>query len=228
MKITEIDMALYAHPDDGPWVAGGTLAREARLGRIIHQVMFTSGGYDGKSDIKAIRESEERAGMDVLGMRDLHLLDFPDGKLNSGMRGDMVRAVLHIIDRYRADGFVVGNVYSFGPEGFTGHPDHKEAASVAEELFKLRSIKELRRSRMQHKERGLWPDEWYLGESRIVVPNTDIIGCMPVDISGTLYLKKTAIEAHVSQLPGVNGGLVQIGRISQTPPAEHFDVWERG
>lgn len=227
MKITEIDMALYAHPDDGPWVAGGTLARMARLGRLIHQVMITSGGYDGKSNTKAIREAEERAGMDVLGMRDLHLLDFPDGKLNSGMRGDIVRAVLDIIDRYRADWIVVGNVYSFGPDGFTGHPDHKEVASVAEELFKLRPIKELRRSRMQHKERGLWPDEWYLGDKRIVVPHTDIRGCVPVDISDTVGLKTEAIYAHTSKLLGENGGLVQIGRIYQTPPVEHFDVWKR-
>jgi LmbE family N-acetylglucosaminyl deacetylase len=227
MKLSERDLALFVHPDDNEWVAGGTTALQTSLGRNIDQILVTGGAYKADERVKTTRRLEQRRAMDILGMKVLHPLDFPDGMLTEDMFGEITTSVLHIIDNARSVGVVIDTIYSFGPDGYTGHDDHKMVARVAEEIFRRRPVRRLLRVRISPEERMLWPDDWPLGEKRILVPRANIFDCMPVDISGTIYQKMEGIATHTSQLLGDNGGLVQIDRVSRTPRIEYFDVWER-
>lgn len=229
MRTVERTLAIFAHPDDSAWTGAGTIARMTEEGEEVDQVMVTSGGYGGDSKKKETRLREERQSMDILRMRELIPLDFPDGELSEEMFGDLVRAVLHVIDSAKQRGIVYRRMMSFGSEdGFSGHPDHKIVARAVEYAFRIRDqIKELAQVVMSPDERKLWPNAWSLGERQILVPQPDIAECREVNISGTIFKKTEAIRAHTSQYGGDNGGSVQIQRVTKSKPAEYWRIYTR-
>lgn len=229
MSITEKTLLIFAHPDDVAWTCAGTVARETQAGEKIDQIMVTSGGFGGDESKKDQRLEEERSSMNVLGMETLYPLDFPDGEMSQDMFGDLVGAVVHVIDSARERGIIYRRLMSFGPEdGYSGHPDHKVVARAVEYAFRMRDqIKELAQVMMSPDERELWPDSWNLGERKILVPRPDVARCRDVNISGTIFQKIEAIRTHTSQLAGENGGLAQIQRIQRTAPIEHWRVFTR-
>jgi len=84
-------LTVLAHPDDETFGMGGTLARYARQGVDVHLVCATRGEVGEidphyKETIKSaacLRTQELRCALDVLGVRNLHFLNYRD----SGMPG---------------------------------------------------------------------------------------------------------------------------------------------
>jgi len=125
-------MAVLAHPDDESLGVGGTLAKYASEG--VETVLLTAtrgdGGryrghrpgeaqHPGASALAKIRETELHAAAEVLGVRDVSLLDYRDQQLD---RADPAEVIAHIaahLRRVRPD-----VVVTFGPDGAYGHPDH--------------------------------------------------------------------------------------------------------
>ncbi len=125
-------MAVLAHPDDESLGLGGTLARYAAEGVEIAVVTATPGdagrfngirpgepGHPGADALARIREAELRAAVEVLGVRELTLLGYPDGALDAVPPGE---AVARITARIRA--FRPQVVITFAQDGAYGHPDH--------------------------------------------------------------------------------------------------------
>jgi dephospho-CoA kinase len=104
-------LTVLAHPDDGAFAIGGSLARYAEAGAEIHLASATSGGAGASQEFR--RASE------ILGARDIHLLGYPDGGLSPDSSPGVV-AVESLL-RQLAPAVVI----TFGPDGITGHPDHK-------------------------------------------------------------------------------------------------------
>lgn len=132
-------LALFAHPDDESFAAGGTLARYAAQGVQVVLVTATRGEAgivhdpeaDCPADIGQVREAELRCACRVLGIAHLRFLGYRD----SGMAGSPDNSHLQAFCRAAAEE-VVGRilelwrefrpdvVLTFGPEGGYGHPDH--------------------------------------------------------------------------------------------------------
>jgi LmbE family N-acetylglucosaminyl deacetylase len=130
-------LAVFAHPDDER-VIGPLLSRLARAGRETHLVIATDGSQ-GVRDFAAIpagaalaaaRAKEASCAAGRLGVRRLHLLGLPDGGLASfDVLGRLRSALVAVIDSLRPAAII-----TFGPEGGTGHPDHRLVGDVVTEI----------------------------------------------------------------------------------------------
>jgi len=121
-------MCIFAHPDDESMGTGGLLAHYAAQGVETYLLTATRGerGWQGKDKdnpgetaLGAIREKELRAAVDVLGIRELHFLDYIDGDLD---QADPRQAIARIVPHVRRLRPQV--VVTFGLDGAYGHPDH--------------------------------------------------------------------------------------------------------
>ena len=130
-------LAVFAHPDDER-VVGPLLARLAREGRETHLVIATDGSQGvtpfaripAGAELAAAREKEARCAADRLGVRKLHLLGLPDGGLASfSVLGRLRTALAAIVDSVGP-----AAILTFGPEGGTGHPDHRLVGNVTTQV----------------------------------------------------------------------------------------------
>src|SRR5881227_3837675 len=121
-------LAVLAHPDDESLGFGGTLAKYAVEGVETYLVTATRGergrfGALGKSgdpvEVGRVREAELRAAAAVLGIREVSVLNFPDGGVDEVPAETAVRTIASHIRRIRPHVIV-----TFGPDGAYGHPDH--------------------------------------------------------------------------------------------------------
>jgi LmbE family N-acetylglucosaminyl deacetylase len=120
-------MAVFAHPDDESLLAGGTLAACAAAGREVVLVCATRGERGPiasrkaatRATLGAVREAELRAAAQVLGVREVALLGYPDGELAWVAQHALVDDLLRQLRDRRPRA-----VITFGPEGLYWHPDH--------------------------------------------------------------------------------------------------------
>lgn len=130
-------LAVFAHPDDER-VVGPLLSRLAREGRETHLVIATDGsqgirdfaGIPAGPQLAAAREKESRCAAERLAVRQLHLLGLPDGGLASfDVLAQLRTALVAVIDSIRPAAII-----TFGPEGGTGHPDHRLVGNVVTQI----------------------------------------------------------------------------------------------
>jgi LmbE family N-acetylglucosaminyl deacetylase len=124
-------MAVLAHPDDESLGFGGTLARYAAEGVETSVITATRGeagryrgippgeGHPGSVELGRIRETELRAAVAALGVKDLALLDYRDQELDRANPAEAIGRIVTHLRRFRPD-----VVLTFGPDGAYGHPDH--------------------------------------------------------------------------------------------------------
>ncbi|CAA9360332.1 MAG: hypothetical protein AVDCRST_MAG72-2198 [uncultured Nocardioidaceae bacterium] len=120
-------LGIFAHPDDETVCAGGTLAKYAHAGAEVRVVSLTKGGAGEIRDasvatratLMEVREKELSAAGEELGLVETTCLDYPDQGLSEvDVRTlvDHMSALLEDLDPEV--------VITFGPDGFSGHPDH--------------------------------------------------------------------------------------------------------
>jgi LmbE family N-acetylglucosaminyl deacetylase len=131
-------LAVFAHPDDER-VIGPLLSKLAREGRETHLVIATDGAKGIRDfahipagpQLAAARTKEATCAASRLGVRKLHLLGLPDGGLASfGVLGRLRTALASIIDSVKPVAII-----TFGPEGGTGHPDHRLVGDVVSQII---------------------------------------------------------------------------------------------
>jgi len=130
-------VAVFAHPDDER-VIGPLLSRLAREGRETHLVIATDGSkgvtdfarIPAGAELAAARTKEANCAATRLGVRQLHLVGLPDGGLASfDVLGKLRSAVAAVIDSLKPAAII-----TFGPEGGTGHPDHRLVGDVVTQV----------------------------------------------------------------------------------------------
>ena len=123
-------MVVTPHPDDAEFGVAGTVARWTRDGKQVIYVVCTSGDK-GTSDrnlkpeqVAEIREKEQRAAAQTLGVRDVIFLRYPDQGLEDTpqFRGKIVRN----IRLYRPKIVVTSDSY----RRYIWHRDHRIAGQV--------------------------------------------------------------------------------------------------
>ena len=119
-------LAVFAHPDDEAYLAGGIMAAAVAAGQRVVCVTATRGEL-GTPDpeafpperMGAIREAELTACLGVLGVTEHRWLAYADGGCADVDPAPAVDAVAAIVADVRPD-----TVLTFGPDGMTWHPDH--------------------------------------------------------------------------------------------------------
>lgn len=136
-------LGIFAHPDDETICAGGTLAKYASSGAEVSVVSLTRGGAGQIRDagvatratLRAVRERELDAAGNELGLTRTRCLDHPDGGLPELGAEALRDLAAELVTEFDPD-----VVITFGPDGFSGHPDHVAVgAAVTAACYRLRS-----------------------------------------------------------------------------------------
>lgn len=133
-------LAIFAHPDDEVFCAGGTLARAAALGWETMVVSATRGEAGQIRDAQAatrrtlgqVREQELYHSCQQLGVRHALCLDYGDGALQTVDPALLTSEITRVIRTFRPD-----IILTFGPDGAYGHPDHIVIGAVTSQAVKL-------------------------------------------------------------------------------------------
>ena len=135
-------VAVFAHPDD-EGAAAPILARYAREGVQVYLVIATDGAQGGAHtsiprgpELARVRSEEARCAADALGIHPPILLGFPDAQLGNYMEDrsrlfQLTARVQGELERLHPDA-----VITWGPDGATGHPDHRIVSSVVTQLVR--------------------------------------------------------------------------------------------
>ena len=130
-------LAVFAHPDDER-VIGPLLSRLAREGRETYLVIATDGSQGTRDYAKipagpqlaAVRTKEATCAANRLGVKKLRIIGLLDGGLASfETLGKLRPRLAAIIDSVRPAAII-----TFGPEGGTGHPDHRLVGDVVTQI----------------------------------------------------------------------------------------------
>lgn len=135
-------VAVWAHADDETPV-GPILARYAREGAQVYSIIATDGAQGGANttiprgpELARARADEARCASDALGIRPPILLGFPDAALGNYVADPslLYRLTDRLhgeLQRLRADALI-----TWGPDGGTGHPDHRLVSAVVTQLVR--------------------------------------------------------------------------------------------
>lgn len=191
-------MLIVAHPDDGEFMAAGTLAKWAREGKEIVYVLCTSGdkgtsdpSVDPK-DLAVTRQREQRAAAAVVGAKDVVFLGYEDGTLRNTL--ELRRDISREIRRHRPDVVVCQDPTVRFADSYINHPDHRAAGDTALDAV-YPSARDyhvypdlIAEGLMPHNVREVYLGGWG-GEGAVVV-----------DISDTIDVKVAALMEHKSQV----------------------------
>jgi len=120
-------LVVGAHPDDETFTSGGLMAEGVRSGDRIVCVTATRGEAGSQdeerwppAEMGRIREVELRRCLDVLGVDEHHWLDYIDGECDTVDATEATAKIRAFVEKVQPD-----SVLTFGPDGMTGHADHK-------------------------------------------------------------------------------------------------------
>ncbi len=128
--------------------AGGTFAKYASAGAEIRLVSLTKGGAGQIRDasvatratLTAVREEELQAAGEALGLMEARCLDYPDGGLSTIDTETLIELASELLTETVPD-----VVITFGPDGFSGHPDHVAVgAAVTAACYQIRPATSIR------------------------------------------------------------------------------------
>ena len=221
-------LAVFAHPDDVDFGAAGTVARWVKEGWDVRYVCVTrgqKGAWDAHMDVEeygAIREAEQRAAAQVVGVTDVTFLDGMDSEVFDNL--ELRRSLAREFRRHRPHRLLTMIPDPLPTDRFVNHPDHRAVgqaaldmtmtggttASIFPELFAegLEPWRELE-------------EAWLMGPA--IKPTF-------VDVTNTLDLKLEALHCHVSQIGDrdidtfVKQRLMDAGRVFGVQYAETFRV----
>ena len=200
-------MVIVAHPDDAEFAVAGSVATWVRDGWDVYYVICTDatgGGPDDATDVSPsakriisdMRKGEQRAAGEVLGLKDVFFLDYPDGQLQPSieLRRDLVR----LLRTYRPSRvFCQSPERTWTPTLTLGryHSDHLAAGQAA-----LAAIYPMSQNPWDFPdlfEEGLLPHKI----SQVYIAGAPNINHY-VDISNVMEQKIAALLCHASQFIG--------------------------
>lgn len=184
-------LILAAHPDDEVLGCGGTIAKLADEGSIVHVAFLADGVFSrvGAQTVQQLELKSRRAAAhnacDILGVKSVSFGDFPDNRMDTSPLLDIIQAVETLIAKHQPETV------------FTHHAgdvniDHRrlhEAVVTACRPQNGHSVKTLLCFEVPSS------TEWQLpGSAPAFTPNWF------VDISVTLVRKLAALEAYAEEM----------------------------
>ncbi len=194
-------MAVWAHPDDETYLSGGVLAALRDAGERAVCVTATYGeAWDPSADeatrelLARTREAELADALGELGVDEHHWLGHPDGRCAEVELDVPVAQLRALLEEVRP-----ATVLTFGPEGFTGHPDHRAVSRWVELAVGERTDVRVLHAVMTPEDHaaGAAVDERFgvyeLGEPRLV-PREELD--LRLELEGSLLRRKVAALRH--------------------------------
>jgi N-acetylglucosamine malate deacetylase 2 len=131
-------LAVFAHPDDATWLAGGTLARLAACGADVRLLCLTCGGAGRTDDADAARHAgaaaveqrELETSCRMLGIRRPIMGGCRPGAVATECRQAIEFGISRALATLRPH-----VVITFGPDGVTGDPDHVAVGEITTAAF---------------------------------------------------------------------------------------------
>jgi LmbE family N-acetylglucosaminyl deacetylase len=202
----KVAMVVVAHADDAEFSCAGTVATWVHDGWDVYYVICTDGGSGGPDEATEItrearqqtvetRMREQRAAAEILGVKDVIFLGYPDGELQPtlALRRDIVRQ----LRKYRPSRVICQSPERNwqGPLRIPAyHPDHLAAGQAA-----LAAIYPAAQNPWDFaeliNEEGLKPHK--VSDVYIMAAPTTNYG---VDVTPVIEQKWQALQAHQSQL----------------------------
>jgi LmbE family N-acetylglucosaminyl deacetylase len=191
-------MVVVAHPDDAEFGCAGTVAAWIAEGLEMVYVVATDGskGSDdpnmGSEQLIRIRRQEQLDAADVLGVKEVVFLNYPDGYLEHTL--ELRKDISRVIRQFKPDRLITMTPYrSFAINAYINHPDHLAVGDAT-----LAAVYPTARDRLTfpelaadgfepHKVREVYimgaetPDTW-------------------VNITGTIDVKLESLRKHPSQI----------------------------
>ena len=191
-------LVVFSHPDDAEFSAAATIAHLTNAGARVDYVVTTDGGKGTEdpavteAELSAMRQAEQRAAADVLGVSEIVHLGYPDGYLEASL--DLRRDIVRQLRRFRPDVVIAQNpVRRQDGNPFIGHPDHLATGEAT-----LAAVYPAARDRLNFPElmeEGLEP--WKVRQvliSGVERPN------LFLDVSDTFDRGLHALLCHASQI----------------------------
>jgi len=199
-------LGVWAHPDDEAYLSSALMAAVRRTGARVVVVTATHGEH-GTDDparwppdrLAAERERELRASLDVVGVTEHHWLDHRDGELAGVPTLQGARELVPFFDRLAPD-----TVITFGPDGMTGHDDHRAVSG-----WTTRAVEGSGAELWYAALTADWLDEWggLCAETGVWMTGPPQPATDPVYVSRLagelLDAKIAALAAHRSQTAGL-------------------------
>jgi len=220
-------LVLVAHPDDAEFMCGGTIAAWTRNGCEVHYVVCTDGSAGSnepgasRDQVAPIREREQRAAADVLGVQTVTFLGEVDGLLE--VTPATRKKVTREVRRLRPEVLIAPDpARLWSGQGYINHWDHKQAGLLA--LTVVMPDAPTRVMFQELEEEGIEPYE---------IPNLWLSSNEPdtyVDITKTIDIKVQALAQHVSEegeaaAPWVRERARQVGEEAGVEYAEAFKAF---
>lgn len=216
-------LLVFPHPDDETYGCGGSILKYVREGAEVSLLTLTKGEASSQGPKRGLtraqmgdmRAAEMHLLRDHYGLKDLFLLDFPDGALAGLDPRELERAVAETVRKVRPH-----VVVSYPPHGVSGFIDHLVAHAVVKRVFaELReSIAPLQRFAMQTVCRA----DAELVPRRLFLEPDDAIDCA-VDVSAFTEGRQIALDIQESirdviAKDGAGGALLR--------NFEHYSFWQ--
>jgi LmbE family N-acetylglucosaminyl deacetylase len=195
-------LVILAHPDDPEFFCGGSIARWTTNGHHVSYCLLTCGDKGTKDrnisseELCSIRHREQLNAANILGVKKVKFLDYPDGYLlpNLELRKDITR----VIREECPDILVTCDPQTlYIQDSYINHPDHRAAGQAV-----LDAVFPAARDHLNFIE--LWRDEGLephivreVWTSLTLEPNTMI------DVTRFWDTKIRAIKEHKSQISDV-------------------------
>ncbi len=190
-------LAVVAHPDDLEYGASGAVARWTAEGRSVAYLLVTRGeaGIDTipPAECGPLREAEQRAAAEAVGVDVVEFLDHADGTIEYGPA--LRRDIAHAIRRHRPELVVTGNHREAWPGGGLNSPDHRAVGQAAVDAVADAG------NRWLFPEPGLAP---WAGVRWVAVFGSPLAG-HAVDIGGSFDRAVASLRAHAAYLDALGG-----------------------
>ncbi|MHA1974230.1 MAG: PIG-L deacetylase family protein [Candidatus Hodarchaeales archaeon] len=191
----KVVVAIYAHPDDGEFLAGGTLAKWVEQDFEVHTICATDGGLGtrvkgiSREEVIQTRKEELENALEVIGAKKPIFLGYPDGFLREKAL-ELKERLVYWYRKIRPDRIITLDPW----KKYEVHPDHITIGLMASEAavfscFPLLYPGHIREGLEPHQPKEIW----------FMVPIEHKPNRL-VDITLTLDKKIGAVLCHGSQV----------------------------
>ena len=206
-----VAMAVYAHPDDADVAAGGVMALWSAQGCEVHLVVVcdgSKGAHGSKAtpeSTREVRRDELELAADLLGVRQVHRLEVPDGDVSNS--AELRARLVGLIRGSRPEVILAPDpTATFFGEVYVNHRDHRETGWALLDAAAPAAAMPL-----------YFPEQGPAHQvSRLLLSGTHEPD-VAIDVSATIDVKVKAVLAHHSQTGDDAEGVSDVvrGRASQ-------------
>ena len=191
---------VFAHPDDAEFSVAGTVASWVREGTHVGYVCVTDGSAGSnepgarREELRVVREAEQRAACDVLGVTECAFLGYVDGTVEPSL--EVRRAITREVRRFRPDVFVTPDPVRYWDQErtYVNHPDHRAVGQAC--MSVVNPDAPTRPQFPELLDEGFEPFEI----PNLWIPTYESDADTYVDITDTIDVKIAALRCHGSQL----------------------------